>query len=127
MALEKFHKYSGEVDPNEVPAFGCDQSAPKTRELMLSLRRLDGSAEAFQYMYLYNVRKNPEATEVVLTYSGHIVTVEGANLLDLYNKLLGCGIQFIQEMKADDQREDKPFIKMITVTDLCSKFREKTA
>jgi len=117
MTLQKLQEYTGEIVLNEVLAFGSDQAAPKTRELMLSLRRLDGSAEAFQYMYLYNVRKNPEATEVVMTFSGHIVTVEGKNLLELYNKLLGCGIQFVQEMKEEDRREDKTYIKMITVAE----------
>ncbi len=62
MAVEKFDKFAGETDPNKVPAYGSDQPAPINRELMLSLRRLDGSEEAFQYMYLYAVRRNKKAT-----------------------------------------------------------------
>lgn len=117
MAVEKFEKFAGETSSNKVPAYGSDQPAPVNRELLLSFRRLDGSEEAFQYIHLYNVRRNKEATEVVLTYSNHVVMIEGERLTGLYNALLGCGIQFVQEMKEEDRIGEQPYVKIIGIAE----------
>jgi hypothetical protein len=115
MAVDKMREYAGATDSQKIMAFGSDQSAPKTRELMLSLRQQSGKAEAFPYAYLYNVQKNSEGTAVTLTFSAHVVSIEGENLVGLYDALLGWGIQFVQEMQSDVRRDGEAFIKSISV------------
>jgi hypothetical protein len=115
MAVEKMNEFAGITDSQKITAFGNDQSAPKTRELMLSLRQLTGKAEAFPYAYLYNVQKNSDGTAVMLTYSAHIVSIEGKNLEGLYDALLGWGIQFVQEMKPEDRGDSSAFVKSISI------------
>ena len=116
-AVKELENFAG-TGLNRVSAFGSDQKAPVNRELMLSLRWLSGKAEAFQYSYLYNIQLSEDHTEVLLHFGGHTVKIEGENLVELYNALLGWGIQFIQQMKDENRKNKKdPFVQTISVSE----------
>lgn len=84
--------------------------------LMIEFRLGTGDCWALEYSYLAAVKFN-KSEGLVLKFSGHTVTIEGARLRPIYRGLLDHAIGYVQEI--DDDREaaldGEPFVERIVV------------
>jgi len=108
-------QFSGQDQEHRIKGFGSDQPAPQSRELMLNFRKLTGEATAFQYSYLYHISLGSEQKELTLNFTGHQVIIAGEKLLELYNSLLGWGIQFVEETQPKDRCDKAAFVETINI------------
>lgn len=102
--------------PDTYLAFGID---PDSRPVnaMLDLWFRDGNQRALAYTHLYDIAYN--ASEgLELTFSGHVVTVLGHGLLDLYRGLKRHRIAYIWEADSPTARivgEQEPLVTNIAL------------
>lgn len=84
--------------------------------LMLEFRFANGNRMALGYPYLVGVDFDLSGS-LVLQFSGRVVTVEGSNLLPVYQALLNHSVGYLQELDAerDAVTEGEPFIEGIKV------------
>lgn len=61
----------------------------------------DGKRQFLNYAYLISGEYDPEASEITLTYTTHIVTVKGYDLNEIYEALMG---QVVKKIVAVDER-----------------------
>ena len=84
--------------------------------LMLEFRFANGNRTALGYPYLVGVDFDLSGV-LVLQFSGRTVTVEGSNLLPVYEALLNHAVGYLQELDAerDTVTEGEPFIQGMKV------------
>lgn len=88
------------------------------RELMLDVRAADGGAFAFPYSHLSFIKL--EANAITLSFSTHIVTIEGENLRPLYEALSDHSVRYVTAISAGHDRavESESVISGINVVAL---------
>ena len=105
-----------DLRPDEYQAFRIDPEA-RPCSAMLDLWFCDGNQRAFAYTHLYEIAYN--ASEgLELTFSGHVVTVCGYRLHDLYRGLKRYRIAFIWEADTPTTRtvgDQEPVVTKITI------------
>lgn len=86
------------------------------RLLMLDLRFRNGDRRAFGYSYLTDISFDASGL-LALTFTGWVVTIEGARLLPIYQGLVDQAVGYMQELDEDTDRvkDGEPFIESIRV------------
>lgn len=84
--------------------------------LMLEFRLANGNRMAMGYPYLVGIDFDLSGV-LALQFSGRTVTVEGSNLMPVFEALLNHAVGYLQELDAerDQMEEGEPFIQGITV------------
>lgn len=84
--------------------------------LMLEFRFANGNRMALGYPYLVGVDFDLSGL-LTLQFSGRVVTLEGSNLLPVYQALLNHSVGYLQELDAerDTMTEGEPFVQGIKV------------
>lgn len=102
---DKFDKRNGGQKENPEKKDGRpDEPAnyPTTGDVRnLCFIQPDGKRQFLNYAYLIGGKYDPEASEIALTYTTHIVTVKGVNLEPLFESLM---VQVPKEIVCADKR-----------------------
>jgi len=105
-----------DVRPDKYQAFRTDPQA-RPSVAMLDFWFSDGNQRAIAYTHLYDIAYNvSEGLE--LTFSGHVVTIRGYGLNDLYRGLKRHRIVFIWEADTPTTRivgEQEPVVTKILI------------
>lgn len=94
-----------DADGVEVHAcFGLLRGVNASRA-MVELRFKAGREVAFPYSYVYNVDLVDEG-QLIITFVGHVATIEGKQLRDLYRALINQRLAYIAEKRKGKRPKD---------------------